>query len=251
MNPFNRTSTFLSLFLTVCLAACTSDYMDMSTAFRSELCVVKSSVGQSVSLYSDMGRMLNPISELDSAKYKPGTRYLVTYIVLDSTNPSFSKIVSDSYSIRVKELQSVLVKPIMRADELPSPVVDEDPIKLLSKPWLGGGFLNMEFMLRYDNENPDMKHAWLMLIDSTKTEGSSKNTYLTFIHDAHDDGQAKSASTLVSFDCDTLLYREQPDSLFIRVYQWDADNRPIHTQLHIENTTKAILRESRFQSGIH
>jgi hypothetical protein len=138
----------------------------------------------------------------------------------------------------VKELQPVLVKPILRPEELPSPIVDEDPIRLLSQPWLGGGYLNLEFLLRYDN--PDIKHAWLMLVDSTLTENGSMKTYLTFYHDARGDGHGKTASTLVSFDCANLPYREQSDSLIIRIYEWDASNQQAHRLFRIKNTAKIV-----------
>ena len=236
MSQGSRTSFLMTLIMAVSLTACTSDYLDMSTLFRSELCVVQNSTGSSISLLTDNGRLLNPNSEMDTDTYKPGSRYMVTYIIVDSTSQSLSGPDSYSYSVSVKELQEVLVKPILRPEELTTPIVNEDPIRLLSQPWLGGGFLNLEFMLRY--ENPNIKHAWLMLVDTTRTENGSLNTYLTFFHDALGDGQVKTASTLVSFDCANLPYREQSDSLIIRVFEWDANNQLNHRQLRIKNTAK-------------
>jgi hypothetical protein len=236
MNPSFRTSSLLVLILTVTLTACSSDYLDMSTSFRSELCVVQRNPDKSLSLLSDKGNELNPISELDSATYKPGSRYMVTYIVLDSTEQSLAAYLSRRYTISVKDIQLVLVKHIIRAEDLPAPIEGEDPIRMLSQPWLGGGFLNMEFMLRYQNE--DIKHTWLMLIDSTRTENGSLKTYLTFIHNVNGDVQEKTTSTLVSFDCTNLPYREESDSLIIRIFEWDDNNLQFHRQLRIKNTEK-------------
>lgn len=236
MNPGFRTSFLITLVVTVFLTACTSDYLDMSTLFRTELCVVQNNTGSSISLFTDDERVLIPIAEQDTDTYKPGSRYMVTYIILDSTSQMLSGPDSYSYSVSVKELQPVLVKPILRPGELTTPIEDEDPIRLLSQPWLGGGFLNLEFMLRYDDT--EIKHAWLMLVDTTQTENGSMKTYLTFYHDARGDGHGKTASTLVSFDCANLPYRDQSDSLIIRIYEWDANNQQNHRQLRIKNTAK-------------
>jgi len=239
MNSDFRKSTLLTLILIVCLTACSDEYSDMSTSFRSELCVVKSSAGKSIHLLTDKGRVLNPVAELDTSQYKPGNRYMVTYIMLDSTSMSSLNSVSGSYSIRVKDLQSVLIKPILRADQLTSPVTIDDPVKLLSQPWLGGGFLNMELMLKYENTN--IKHSLWMLVDTTIVEHGSLNTYLTFIHTANGDRQTTDASTLVSFDCSNLSNQEEPDSLIIRVQEWDLNNHLIQKQYRLLNTTKRRL----------
>lgn len=185
-------------------------------------------------LYSDEGRVLDPVSDLDSVVYKPGNRFRVTYILVDSINSSPSGTQNAFYSVRIKDLQPVLVKPIMSAGEVASPIENEDPVKLLSTPWFGGGYLNMEFKLKY--ENPTIKHAWLMVVDTTKMENGSLNTYLTFIHDARGDGRAKTTLTLVSFDCNNLPYRHQSDSLVIRLFEWDDSGREFHHELRIKNT---------------
>lgn len=238
MNRYIRSSFLPTLLLAVFLTACSGDLSDMSTAFRSELCVVQTNLGNSVSLLTDNGRVLDPISELDTATYKPGDRFMVTYIMLDSINQSFTHKQNVRYSIRIKELQPVLVKPILRPGDLLSPIMDEDPIQLLSQPWLGGGFLNVEFMLRYENTN--IKHAWLMVVDTTLNENGSLNTYLTFFHDARGDGHGKTASTLVSFDCADLPFRHQSDSLIIRIYEWDANNQHAYRRLRLKNTDKLL-----------
>lgn len=243
MNVAFRTSFLIVLVLTVCLTACSGEYLDMSTAFKSELCVVKSSAGKPAHLLTDKGRVLNPVSELDTSRYKPGDRYMVTYIILDSTTLSLNQVTA-TFSIKIKELQYVSIKPILRADQLTQPINGDDPVRVLSLPWLGGGYLNMELMLKY--ENSDIKHSLWLLVDTTFTENGSLNTYLTFLHNANGDRQTKTASTLVSFDCTNLPNLEETDSLIIRVQEWDANNLLIQKHYRLLNSTKRGQAISRY-----
>lgn len=238
MHPAIRKLPLFTIVLTVCLTACSEEYLDMSTKFQSELCVVKSGSDKSVYLSTDKGRVLNPVSELDSTRYKPGNRYLVTYIVLDSNVTSSANQVAGNLLVRVKEMQYVSIKPILRADQLTQPINGEDPVTVLSTPWIGGGYLNVELMLKYENEN--IKHSLWMIADTTIFENGSLKTYLTFLHNANGDRQTKTASTLVSFDCTNLPYFEQSDSLIICVREWDA-NHYVQRQFGLLNTAKKKL----------
>lgn len=243
MNPVFRTLFLFAPMLAFFLTACTADYLEMSTEFKTELCVVKANRGKPVSLLTDKGYALNPVSELDSTQFKPGSRYLVTYIVVDSTL-MLSSQGSAGYSVRVKEMQYVLIKPVLPVDQLTQPVHGDDPVNLLSEPWLGGGYLNVKLMLNYDNE--DIKHSLWMIADTTLTENGSLNTYLTLLHNANGDKQTKTVTNIVSFDCANLPYRETSDSLIIRVKQWGNTNQQVQQVYRIQNTAKRKLAVLRY-----
>ncbi len=241
-------SALFFLVASAFLTACSEEYLDMSTSFRSDLCVVKARPGKPVYLLSDKGGMLHPISELDSTLYKPGSRYLVTYIVLDSSSSSSLNFPAGNLSVRIKEMQTVLTKTILKSNQSTPAIEGNDPVRLLSIPWLAGGYLNLELMFRFDNKAN--KHSLWMVHDTTLKENGSLNTYLTFLHNANGDEQTNVASILVSFDYAGLEEMETADSLIVRVREWNNDNQLVQKQYRIRNTTKRTLSFNRSFSGI-
>lgn len=207
---------------------CSDEYKDMTTSFQTDLCVIaQSHKDQSLSLITDIGALLFPAAELDSQYYKVGDRYLVTYIPMDSTGTTPGKLLAVSgRPVRVLEMQPVLVKPILDPSDSTGALGD-DPVKLTTFPWLGGGFLNMEFKLRYHNET--IKHGVFLIADSTVTRQDGATIYLTFKHNANGDGTNLLAASLVSFSLSSLPDLALADSLVVSLLEWTDNGNVINS----------------------
>lgn len=198
---------------------CSDEYTDMTTSFQTDLCVVHRPLPQHpLILSADLGGVLLPAAGLDTNLYKPGERYLVTFIPMDSTSYTGKSMTVNASGrlVRVLDMQPVLVKSIQDATEpVPS---GNDPVKLTTPPWLGGGFLNVEFKLRF--RNGSIKHTVSMEADSFVTKQDAGILYLTFRHDANGDGDTQQAISLVSFTLTSRPEWGKVDSLVVRVLEW-------------------------------
>jgi hypothetical protein len=221
------------IFAVLLNTGCSDDYMDMTTSFQSDLCLVQQPLrGAPLQLLSDPGVLLMPSAELDTNVYKAGERYLVTYIPMDSTGVSSNKLTAVSgRPVRIVDMQPVLVKPILnRADTLD--LQGPDPVKLTTSPWLGGGFINLEFLLRFNNEN--IKHGVWLVADSMVHADGATVAYLSFLHNANGDASTKVATSLVSFPLNTLPGIDGADSLVVSVLEWASSGNK-YNQYRIPN----------------
>lgn len=221
------------VFAVLLNTGCSDDYMDMTTSFQSDLCLVQQHHrGAPLQLLSDPGALLMPSADLDTTIYKAGDRFLVTYIPMDSTGTSPNKVMAiGGRPVRVVDMQPVLVKPILdRADT--SDLHGPDPVKLTTSPWLGGGFINLEFLLRFTNES--IKHGVWLVADSMVHASGSTVAYLSFLHNANGDASTKVATSLVSFTLNALPGLDGADSLVIRVLEWTS-NGNTYKQYRIPN----------------
>jgi|GEM_PF-1354361 len=229
MNPVIRKS-ILSLYAAcLLLTACSEDF-DLTTAFKTGLCTVVVSSGEPLYLMEDDGLLLNPVTELDSTVYLPGNRYLVTYILMDTMSSVYSG--NSSLKARILDMQYVMIKDaLVRSDTLSA--TGDDAVNFLQDPWFGGAYLNVNFSLRYNDE--DIKHSVWLICDSTIEEQGSTNMYLSFLHNANGDSPAKTTVSLISFNYYYLPQFAETDSLFIRVKEWMSDSSTLYTTYRIAN----------------
>ncbi|HBL73298.1 MAG TPA: hypothetical protein DD409_10805 [Bacteroidales bacterium] len=218
---------FSGLIVAVLLnTGCSDDYLDMTTSFQTDLCLVQQPVrGGSLQLLSDPGAWLIPSAELDTELYKPGERFLVTYIPMDSTGALPGKFMAvNGRPVKVVDMQPVLVKSILERNDTLVPVGPE-PVKLTTDPWLGGGFLNLEFLLRFADEN--IKHGVWLVADSMVSKSDAIVAYFTFLHNANGDGSTRTVTSLVSFTLMSLPGIDRADSLVVSVLEWGGSGNSV------------------------
>ena len=203
---------FLSRSFLFCISialfgACTQEDYSLNT----ELCVVKKSGDLSLCLLSDQGNVLYPTSSLDAEIYKEGQRYNVTYKVMEG---------SVSNQVNIFNMQPVLIKDAVSRALFTGSM--GDLVWLVSKPWIGGGYLNFEFSYGYSDSN--IKHGIYLVQETSANGNAGKNIYLTFGHDANGDATEDKATALVSFPFTSVLGIQDADSLIVNVLEGTVAN---------------------------
>jgi len=195
--------------------ACTIDHFDSGNYYTSALCTVKTT-NQTLCLENDEGITLIPYYSEDLKGYKEGERVFVTYNYVKSSSTSTP---STTLSIMIYDIQAIPVINIQKREELAYAV--NDPVWLISKPWYGGGFINIEFDFRHSSL--DLQHTVHMLYDKTETVNGKKVLYLIFGHNAKNDPKRTKSPAFVSVRTNNSSYLNQVDSIVISVkegYSW-------------------------------
>lgn len=198
----------ISLVCTLFLSCSSGDYL-METSYVSGLCIVKGD--QPVSLLSDDGMILNPVSSDDLEGFIDGDRVLVTYnIVGEGQNLS-----KDNYQVKIYDIQAVPILDVIDRSELDANI--EDPVWLLSKPWIGGGFMNIEFSFGHSDSN--IKHGIYMVYDKFETRNGKNIIYLTFGHNAKGDSSTTNSPAFTSFRIESIENFQKADSVIVSVLE--------------------------------
>jgi len=200
---------FTILVVSTFLFSCQSDEFSMNTDYKSGLCSVRA--GQSMFLLSDDGLTLNPVSSDDLKGFIDGERVLVTYNVVSEGDNNFK----GSFKIKIYDIQSVPILEVVDRNELALNI--NDPVWLLSKPWIGGGFINIEFSFGHSNLN--IKHDIFMVYDGSETVNGKNFIYLTFGHNAKSDPSTTTSPAFTSVRIGSIKEVEKADSLIVSVFE--------------------------------
>jgi len=195
------------LFLLVC--SCSND----ETSYQTEFCVIEERGDQSLYLHSDSGYDLNPSSSLDATIYEAGQRFRVTYIEMGTT-----KTLTDTKLIDVVDMLPVKIFKTLKSESQ-----SNDPVWLVSNPWISGGFLNFEFSFGY--QNSDKKHGIYLVKDSLVQGAKGGKIYLSFRHDANKDGSSVMATAFASSSLILITDYQDIDSLIINVKEGIQNKR--------------------------
>lgn len=216
-------------WMTICLLFVTScsESVDITTTYQSDLCVVFSNAGNQVTLLTDEGEWLNPVTTNDSSYYKEGERLLVTYVRMKSGSSS-----QGGWPVSVVDVMPVLVLPVKKSIQLTEKSANS-LIKLSKEPWFGGGFLNLEFNFKYDN--PSIKHSIYLVYDSISQNAFGTTGCLSFWHYPNGDAPKKVASTIVSFTGKTIEEMRLADSLAIHTNEWTKEGKSIMKIYRLKN----------------
>jgi hypothetical protein len=187
------------------------DFSELTANYTSEFCVVQSMNDSSLYLLTDGGIILNPVSSLDLNGYEENDRLRVTYDDVTGTNSS----ALNSKFIRIYGIQSVLVMDAISRDELAEKV--DDPLWIVTNPWIAGGFLNFGF--NFQHSNLDIKHSIFLINDKYEKDKGVNKLYLTFAHNAKMDRTNTTSSAFASFRLGSIEHINEADSLVISVLE--------------------------------
>jgi len=216
-------------WMTVCVLLMTAcgDSVDISTTYQSVLCVVVSNTGNQVTLLTDEGERLNPVTAADSSLYKEGERLLVTYVRMKSGAAS-----QDGLPVSVVDVMPVLILPVKKSVQMAEKSATS-PVSLSKVPWFGGGFLNLEFHFKYDN--PQIKHSVFLVYDSICPTARGTTAYLSFRHYPNGDAAKTVTSTIVSFTGKTVEELRSADSLVIHSDEWTKEGKSMAKSYRLRN----------------
>jgi hypothetical protein len=204
----NITGHILFLYGVLCLlfVSCDSPLDNpktVETSFNSELCVVKT--GQQGHLLNDDGVILNPVSTEILDGFTNDDRVLVTYNVVEKFQ--------NSNSVKVYDIQRVPVLDVLGMNDL---VVNiNDPLWLRSSPWLGGGYINLEFS--FGRSDLNIKHGIYMVQHETENYNGKTIINLQFGHNAKSDPAKKTSIAFTSVRLSSIKDIDKADKLVILV----------------------------------
>ena len=196
---------FCSLF-----SSCQSDEFSMDTYYTTGLCTVVVNE-QSSSLLRDDGLVLIPVSSSELTGFANGKRVLVTYNVIKG---SASNAIS-SVQIKIFDIQTIPVLDILERKELSYSI--QDPVWVLSKPWISGGYLNIEF--GFGHSSLQIEHTVHLVYERIEIENGKKVVYMTFGHNAKSDPTKTVSPAFVSFRMQSKRDVLEADSMIIYVHE--------------------------------
>jgi hypothetical protein len=210
---YPKTLKNISIVFLICalFQSCSSDdnLNVTTTTYVSELCSVKGWLP--VYLLSDDGRTLNPVSSDDLGGFVENDRVFVTYNIVGQ-GQNLSK--TNNYQINIYDIQSIPVLDVISRADLEYSI--SDPISMLSTPWLGGGFLNVEFSFGHSTLN--IKHSLFMVYEGFENKDGKNIINLTFGHNAKSDPSVINSPAFASFRLNGINNIDKADSIFISVY---------------------------------
>lgn len=196
---------FCSLF-----SSCQSDEFSMDTYYTTGLCTVVVNA-QSSSLLRDDGLILIPVSSSELNGFADGKRVLVTYNVIKTS----ANNTNSSVQIKIFDIQSIPVLDILERKELSYRI--EDPVWVLSKPWISGGYLNIEF--GFGHSSLEIEHTVHLVYERMEIENGKKIVYMTFGHNAKSDPTKTISPAFVSFRMRSKKDVLDADSMIIYVHE--------------------------------
>ncbi len=206
MKQIHPHPSLLISFLCLLFVSCDSALdpgPKVETSISSELCVVKTA--QQGYLLNDDGLILNPVSSDILGGFANDDRVLVTYNVVEK--------LQNSNSVKVYDIQRVPVLDVLGPNEL---VVNiNDPLWLRSNPWLGGGYINLEFA--YGRSDLNIKHSIYMVQHETEYYDGKTIIHLQFGHNAKSDPAKKTSIAFTSVRLSSIKDIDKADKLVILV----------------------------------
>lgn len=197
--------SFLVSFLCLLFVSCDPTINDqkVETTIYSELCVVRTA--QQGYLLNDNGAILNPVSLNVLAGFTNDDRVLVTYNIVEK--------LQNSNSVKIYDIQRVPVLDVLGPNDL---VVNiNDPLWLRSNPWLGGGYINLEF--GYGRSDLNIKHSIYMVQQETEYYDGKTIIHLQFGHNAKSDPAKKTSIAFTSVRLSSIKNIDKADRLVILV----------------------------------
>lgn len=153
---------------------------------------------------ADDSTILQPSIPIDTVQFKIGNRYKVYYQSLGSggsyTLGSSSKLV----------LIEVVIPVLTKSVELSYSGSNDDPVTFNEKPFIGGGFINLDF--GYYKETSTINHDFYLIEDSVV----QRKAYMRFVHNAFGDRPVSKLLRLASFPLADISQLSSVDSLVIQ-----------------------------------
>jgi|SRR5574344_755767 hypothetical protein len=184
------------MWITVLLLPACTDYEEETL---SDWCVIQS-VGQPTRLLTDHSEMLQLDKPFSAVDYQIGERLRIVYLNL-------SKNAMTGNNSRLVQLLSQQRVLIQLPDSVPNTNNTQAPVQLNGVPFIGGGYLNVDFRFLYEQKS--IKHSVSLRVDTL----IGRTIYVQFKHFTNGDRQVRWNNALVSFPMNKIVGNHLVDSI--------------------------------------
>jgi hypothetical protein len=194
MKTFKK--TLLLLMLLAVFTACIDDNESLYNYRIDIATVINPNKTTSFQFQLDDNRLMRPVSSnLVNYIPKDGQRIVANYTLLSDIPSS----ITFDYQVKLNDVYNVLTKEIFAITPAKQDSIGNDSITV-SDIWVGGGFLNIEFVYAGYNKT----HLINLVSDASKVYTDGK-THLEFRHNANNDRPVEFQTGIASFNLKSLL----------------------------------------------
>lgn len=211
MKNFNLLFGIL-LFISIAMVSCDDKDSFSLGDFRVDIATVDSLSKNSYALILDNGDRLWPGASDVVYLPKSNQRVFVNYTILSGQQGEYA------HYVKINDIWDVLTKSVIDLDENNAETIGDDPVGL-NKMWIGGDYLNINFMFNYGGIRPH----WINLVNNTLSPNDNDDDIiqLEFRHNSYGSTNMRLFEGFVCFDLKPFR-QESVDSVkfSIRVRDW-------------------------------